>query len=325
MNVISDSDNNQESTLTDSDLKGLLKAASLTEFHPDASSENSERQFEKSNSLFDLVRSNLSDGTADTVLGDPKASADINEIEPADTQEYSSDVLANDKDLELTNSATPIDNSTLRNPRDRGESIDIPKLKAKNVAEVSELDTEIENTDKPYSAADPADIFEPESIVKNNQDDPTDRAPILESAEFLEEVQKLQLKFDEQLEDEKQKFLKAQEALFGASNFIASQMENQISDFVLASASDLAGAKIDELPNAFAKKISGVVKKIIGNEDEVTVHLNSEDLALVKTSFSFNDLKYQLLDNKGLKRGEFEVLSRKSTARVSLFDLSVEG
>ena len=325
MSVTSENDSKQERTLTNSDLKGLLKAASLTEFHLDASSENSERQFEKSNSLFDLVRSNLSDDTPDTALGDPEVSAVINEIEPADTQEYSSDDLANDKDLELENSASPIDNRTLHNPEDRGESIDVPKLKAKNVAKLSELDTEIENTDKPSSAADPADIFEPESIVKNNQNDPTDHAPILESAEFLEEVQKLQLKFDQQLEDEKQKFLKAREALFGASNFIASQMEDQIADFVLASASDLAGAKIDELPSAFAKKISGVVKKIIGNEDEVTVHLNSEDLASVKISNGFNDLKYQLLDNKALKRGEFEVLSRKSTARVSLFDLSTEG
>ena len=325
MNVTSNSDSNQESTLTNSDLKGLLKAASLTEFHLDTSSENSERQFEKSNSLFDLVRSNLSDDTPDTVLGEPKVLDDINEIEPTDTEGYSSDESASDKDLELENSATPVDNSTLRIPRDRGETIDDPRLKAKNVAELSKLDKEIENTEKPYIAGGPADIFEPENIVKNNQDEPTDHASILDSAEFLEEIQKLQLKFDKQLEEEKQKFLKAQEALFGASNFIASQMENQISDFVLASASDLAGAKIDELPNAFAKKISGVVKKIIGNEDEVTVHLNSEDLALVKISNSFNDLKYQLLDNKALKRGEFEVLSRKSTARVSLFDLSVEG
>ena len=67
MSVTSENDSKQERTLTNSDLKGLLKAASLTEFHLDASSENSERQFEKSNSLFDLVRSNLSDDTPDTL------------------------------------------------------------------------------------------------------------------------------------------------------------------------------------------------------------------------------------------------------------------
>ena len=56
-----DNDRNDENTLTSSDLRGLLKAASLTEFKLDSLSDNEEDKFVKSNSLFDLVRSKLLD------------------------------------------------------------------------------------------------------------------------------------------------------------------------------------------------------------------------------------------------------------------------
>ena len=56
-----DNDRNDANSLTSSDLRGLLKAASLTEFKLDPLSENEEDKFVKSNSLFDLVRSKLLD------------------------------------------------------------------------------------------------------------------------------------------------------------------------------------------------------------------------------------------------------------------------
>ena len=56
MNASTTEDNYPESTLSSSDLKGLLRAASLAEFRPDDVKGVTEDRFEKSNSLFDLVR-----------------------------------------------------------------------------------------------------------------------------------------------------------------------------------------------------------------------------------------------------------------------------
>ena len=112
--------------------------------------------------------------------------------------------------------------------------------------------------------------------------------------------------------------------LFGASNLIVAEMENQISNFVLSVASDLAGAKIDELPAPFFKKITRVAKQIVGNESEVTVHLNSEDFKAVNLSKSTTNFNYKLQEKETLKRGEFEVSSHKSTAGVSLFPHSTK-
>ena len=44
MNVVSTDDAEQQNALTNSDLKGLLKAASLTEFHPDAAPEGIQKK-----------------------------------------------------------------------------------------------------------------------------------------------------------------------------------------------------------------------------------------------------------------------------------------
>ena len=65
-----------------------------------------------------------------------------------------------------------------------------------------------------------------------------------------------------------------------------------------------------------------MAKQIIGNKDEVSVHLNAADYAKLKTSKNFSELKYIFLENQVLRRGEFEVIGRKSSAGVSLFELS---
>jgi hypothetical protein len=68
-----------------------------------------------------------------------------------------------------------------------------------------------------------------------------------------------------------------------------------------------------------------VVKQIAGNESEVTVHMNSEDFKAVNLSKSTINFNYKLQEHETLKRGEFEVLSHKSTAGVSLFPQSNKG
>jgi hypothetical protein len=169
------------------------------------------------------------------------------------------------------------------------------------------------------------EAFELSPLVDDVKDGTTQNRSIKESDEFLQELQKLQLEFDRQLEDEKHNLAKTLEALFGASNLIVVEMENQISNFVLSVASDLAGTKIDELPAPFFKKIARVATQIVGNESEVTVHLNSEDFKVVNLLKSTSNFNYKLQEKETLKRGEFEVLSHKSTAGVSLFSQSNKG
>ena len=61
MEIPSNTPDDDEGVLKNSDLVGLLRAASLTEFRPDNIAEENEERLFKSSSLFDLVRSNLLD------------------------------------------------------------------------------------------------------------------------------------------------------------------------------------------------------------------------------------------------------------------------
>ena len=144
-----------------------------------------------------------------------------------------------------------------------------------------------------------------------------------ENTHFEKKIEELKASFTSQFVEREEEFSNALQAIIGASNFIADELETQISEFVLSLASGLAGMRIDEIPAPFSKKISEAAKQIAGNDDEVKVYLNSKDFEIL-TGLNFDDgLQYTFHGQDNLKRGEFEVLSSKSSARVSLFDLAV--
>ena len=144
-----------------------------------------------------------------------------------------------------------------------------------------------------------------------------------EDTYFEKKIEEFKADFTSQFAEREEELSNALQAIIGASNFIADELEKQISEFVLSLASGLAGMRIDEIPAPFSKKISEAAKQIAGNDDEVKVYLNSKDFEIL-TGINFDDgLQYTFHAKENLKRGEFEVLSAKSSARVSLFDLAV--
>ena len=323
MTLATDGDRDQESALTSSDLRGLLKAASLTEFRPDAVSEDVETEFVKSNSLFDLVRSNLLDN-------EPSSSLDGSEITD-DNEKLTLDEIKEPSPNELVDDETPPkvsiseEVSLTSETTNNGLTSDWSLPETQNVVDSSPGNKTANSLGEGDDVPTIEDAFERSTLVDDVKDGTTQNRSIKESDEFLHELQKLQLEFDRQLENEKHNLAKTLEALFGASNLIVVEMENQISDFVLSVASDLAGTKIDELPAPFFKKIARVATQIVGNESEVTVHLNSEDFKVINLLKSTSNFNYKLQEKETLKRGEFEVLSHKSTAGVSLFPQSTKG
>jgi flagellar biosynthesis/type III secretory pathway protein FliH len=324
MNVVSTDEGDQQNALTNSDLKGLLKAASLTEFHPDVVQESNSKEFEKSNSLFDLVRSNLVDTDPSTVEAQLDISNLDKDTELANGQTQQSENTKEDNGFIIEDGTKP--QST--NLSDKIGDLDVsdlePSLIIKDVftLEIDDIKTDgelkIEIQDQNIDNDELASKKETQQVGEVL----TNITEIADSAEFLSELKKAQTTFDQKLDDEKKEFSTVIEAMFGASSFIATQMENEISDVVLAIASDLAGTKIDVVPEEFSKKISTVAKQIIGNNDEITVYVNVADYAKLKTARNFSELKYTFLENQTLRRGEFEVTSRKSSAGVSLFNLS---
>jgi len=320
-----DNDRNDANSLTSSDLRGLLKAASLTEFKLDPLSENEEDKFVKSNSLFDLVRSKLLDEeigdetkTSEETSGDESLKSD--QIDQENSSEISEvkQPAANDPNIsESLDLVTENEGERLRATEDSSE-----------ISKIDDVDLEIKTTDslnKDNFAQTSDDTFERSEIVDHIKEVASPKIEIKESDEFLKEIENLNLDFNSRLEKERYSFEKTLETLFGASNLIQGEMESQISELVLNVASDLAGTKIDQLPIPFFEKIARVAKQIVGNETAVTVYLSAEDFKVIDALESDTDFIYNFGEKETLNRGEFEVLSRKSTAKISLFDMTEEG
>jgi len=320
-----DNDRNDANSLTSSDLRGLLKAASLTEFKLDPLSENEEDKFVKSNSLFDLVRSKLLDEeiddetkTSEETSGDESLKSDQIDQENSSKISEVKQPAANDPNIsESPDLISETEGERLRATEDSSE-----------ISKIDDVDLEIKTTDslnKDNFAQTSDDTFERSEIVDHIKEVESQKIEIKESDEFLKEIENLNLDFNSRLEKERYSFEKTLETLFGASNLIQGEMESQISELVLNVASDLAGTKIDQLPVPFFEKIARVAKQIVGNETAVTVYLSAEDFKVIDALESDTDFIYNFGEKETLNRGEFEVLSRKSTAKISLFDKTEEG
>lgn len=324
MGSVVDDDHSQENTLTSSDLRGLLKAASLTEFRPDAVPEDAEATFVKSNSLFDLVRSNLLDNEPSKSLDDSENTADRQALTVDEIKRSSLNELVDDETPPIHGVGKSENLNLTSESEDSGSITSENSFETQNVVDLNSGNSKDDNLAEHDRVPGVEDAFERSILVDDVKGDTAPKVPLTQSEEFLQELQKLQLEFDRQLDDKMHTLAKTAEALFGASNLIVVEMENQISDFVLSLASDLAGTKIDKLPAAYFKKIARVAKQIAGNENEVTIHLNPDDYKVVNSSKNLIDFNYKFQEKDNLKRGEFEVLSHKSTAGILLFSASAE-
>ena len=116
---VSDLDNIDEaSSLTSSDLNGLLKAARLTKYVPDSKVNVDPAKFEKSANLFDLVRSKIENPdlsvepdeeevfSLETAIGDKENKPDIVQF---DTEEVQTEQVKNDGEVKADE---PIDETT---------------------------------------------------------------------------------------------------------------------------------------------------------------------------------------------------------------------
>ena len=323
MEIPSNTPDDDEGVLKNSDLVGLLKAASLTEFRPDIIAEENEERLFKSSSLFDLVRSNLVDSdTNNEIFKQEKRTNSQNDLLDDIEKQHLDETSNAQGSVGEENFATVsegalgvIDDAIDQkiHDQDAAENI-VPSNSHKIKTKGFDDETDLEDSKEALSNLELVGEAEDTSTQVHSRD---------ENTHFEKKIDELKAGFTSQFAEREEVFSNALQAIIGASNFIADELETQISEFVLSLASGLAGMRIDEIPAPFSKKISEAAKQIAGNDDEVKVYLNSKDFEIL-TGLNFDDgLQYTFHGQDNLKRGEFEVLSSKSSARVSLFDLEV--
>ena len=323
MEIPSNTPDDDEGVLKNSDLVGLLKAASLTEFRPDNIAEENEERLFKSSSLFDLVRSNLVDSdTNNEIFKQEKPTNSQNDLLDDIEKQHLDETSNAQVSVGEENFAT-VSEGALGAIDDAIDQKIHDQDAAENIVPGNSHKIKTKGFDDETDLEDSKEALSDLELVGEAEDTFTQVHSRDENTHFEKKIEELKAGFTSQFAEREEEFSNALQAIIGASNFIADELETQISEFVLSLASGLAGMRIDEIPAPFSKKISEAAKQIAGNDDEVKVYLNSKDFEIL-TGLNFDDgLQYTFHGQDNLKRGEFEVLSSKSSARVSLFDLAV--
>ena len=317
---VSDLDNIDEaSSLTSSDLNGLLKAARLTKYVPDSKANVESATFEKSANLFDLVRSKIENpdllvepneeevSTLEVATGDTENNSEIIQF---DTEEVQTEQVKNDEEMiadePIDEIASADDISLFVFDDTEGNSVEDNDI---DFSEVSSLQTEpVANSDAKVGLTDLENIQENDSQNSSLNEDSHSAA---------------KLEFERLLQVEKDKFQKLSETLFSVSQTLLEATEAKLKAFILETASKLSGEKIDEIPEKYLSKISGTMDEFATNADEITVTLNKEDFAAVKEAKNFKDFLYVFDENEDLMRGEFRIKSGKLTGQVKLHENSI--
>ena len=317
---VSDLDNIDEaSSLTSSDLNGLLKAARLTKYVPDSKANVESATFEKSANLFDLVRSKIENpdlsvepneeevSTLEVATGDTENNSEIIQF---DTEEVQTEQVKNDEEMiadePIDEIASADDISLFVFDDTEGNSVEDNDI---DFSEVSSLQTEpVANSDAKVGLTDLENIQENDSQNSSLNEDSHSAA---------------KLEFERLLQVEKDKFQKLSETLFSVSQTLLEATEAKLKAFILETASKLSGEKIDEIPEKYLSKISGTMDEFATNADEITVTLNKEDFAAVKEAKNFNDFLYVFDENEDLMRGEFRIKSGKLMGQVKLHENSI--
>ena len=318
---VSDLDNIDEaSSLTSSDLKGLLKAARLTKYVPDSKVNVVSETFEKSANLFDLVRSKIESpelsvetdeaevSSSDSTIGDKESNPEIAQFITEEVQAeqvgHDGEMIA-DKPIDQITSAD--DTSLFVFDDTEGNLVEDNNI---DFSEVSSLPTE-----SGASSDSKVGLIDLENIQENDSQDKS-----LNEESYT--VAKLE--FERLLQVEKDKFLKLSETLFSVSQTLVGATEEKLKAFILETASKLSGEKIDEIPEKYLSKISRIMDEFSTNADEITVTLNREDFAAVKEAKNFKDFLYIFDENEDLMRGEFRIKSGKLTGQVKLHENSIK-
>ena len=301
------------SSLSNSDLKGLLKAAKLTKYVPDNATKPDPVKFEKSANLFDLVRSKIQDheklGEHD---GDKAEQENIDIAVPDDYVEVEPDAEKDDGLFFFDNTDTSTD-TEIENILDSTDVISddllIKQDRSEEKATISSDDDDLD------SVLETQANLKIEENFKNNSSESSVANTVSEEDPFLA----AKLEFEKSLKIEKDNFSNLSETLFSVSQAIVDVTEEKLKVFILETASKLSGEKIDELPESYLTKISGIINEFSTKTDNVKVLLNKEDLAALKTIKNFNKFLYSFELDENLMRGEFKVQNGKLTSQVKLF------
>ena len=299
-----------------SDLKSLLEAAKNSEFSLSTGFTEEKKDFERIDSLFDLIKSeessqegtpsfNESDEESDSSEAQNMEKTDdlenienLNDIEELGDKNFISDIDNIDGDLDSELSQHDEHNEP-------SEKIDLYSTLSNDEA------TDADNDNQNLEALEKQSEDENLDDEENKSGEPVFENELEKNAYHAGYKAALD-EFENSMSMERNSIENLVETMFSVGENFQDQLEETIKIKILQLADDLIGSKMQEFQDSYLEKIEIAAADILEDNTNIKLELNHLDFAILEANAKLKNLSFEVIEKSDLRRGEFRVISNKS-------------
>jgi hypothetical protein len=320
------------------DIVELLAAANSKVFDDQNGLIDTNKNFEKVSSFFDLIKSSNSE---DTNLAEqdenPESSAEENSDEEIIGLKISSSDGASD-DNEIDEEIVGLKISSSDGASDDNEiDEEIVGLKISSRDDASDdrqtergiNEPEVEKSDIPGEEEISSENFEPLDVIEQSRETveklkSQDKAETDQVEETSEEYnlgyQDALNEFEKTLDAEKKAISNFGSTLLSIRDDASKIIEELIKEKLAEISNEFLGKQVSEFPKDFLTHIENISESIVSSTSEIIVELNEIDAAALKTNIKLEQLAFKIKEVTDLGRAEFRIIVGKSGYEQKIAD-----
>jgi hypothetical protein len=320
------------------DIVELLAAANSKVFDDQNGLIDTNKNFEKVSSFFDLIKSSNSE---DTNLAEqdenPESSAEENSDEEIIGLKISSSDGASD-DNEIDEEIVGLKISSSDGASDDNEiDEEIVGLKISSRDDASDdrqtergiNEPEDEKSDIPGEEEISSENFEPLDVIEQSRETveklkSQDKAETDQVDETSEEYnlgyQDALNEFEKTLDAEKKAISNFGSTLLSIRDDASKIIEELIKEKLTEISNEFLGKQVSEFPKNFLTHIENISESIVSSTSEIIVELNEIDAAALKTNIKLEQLAFKIKEVTDLGRAEFRIIVGKSGYEQKIAD-----
>ena len=320
------------------DIAELLAAANSKVFDDQNGLIDTNKNFEKVSSFFDLIKSSNNE---DTNLAEqdesPGSSAEENSDEEIiGLKISSSDGASDDNEIDEEIIGLKISSSDgASDDNEIDEEIVGLKISSRDGASddmqtqrgISEL--EVEKSDTPGEEEISSENFEPLDVIEQSRETveklkSQDKAETDEVEETSEEYnlgyQDALNEFEKTLDADKKAISNFGSTLLSIRDDASKIIEELIKEKLAEISNEFLGKQVSEFPKDFLTHIENISESIVSSTSEIIVELNEIDAAALKTNIKLEQLAFKIKEVTDLGRAEFRIIVGKSGYEQKIAD-----
>jgi hypothetical protein len=320
------------------DIVELLAAANSKVFDDQNGLIDTNKNFEKVSSFFDLIKSSNSE---DTNLAEqdenPESSAEENSDEEIIGLKISSSDGASD-DNEIDEEIVGLKISSSDGASDDNETDEeIVGLKISSRDDASDdmqtergiNEPEVEKSDISGEEEISSENFEPLDVIEQSRETveklkSQDKAETDQGEETSEEYnlgyQDALNEFEKTLDAEKKAISNFGSTLLSIRDDASKIIEELIKEKLAEISNEFLGKQVSEFPKDFLIHIENISESIVSSTSEIIVELNEIDAAALKTNIKLEQLAFKIKEVTDLGRAEFRIIVGKSGYEQKIAD-----